>query len=87
MEGKLNLYFKDLEDKIERSYEREQCDEAELKNLIELIKLDDNNDFYKAFTNRISNLIKSKEKKIFLILNCKRIQIYWIIFIIIWIIT
>ena len=65
MEGKLNLYFKDLEDKIERSYEREQCDEAELKNLIELIKLDDNNDFYKAFTNRISNLIKSKEKKNF----------------------
>ena len=65
MEGKLNLCFKDLEDKIERSYEREQCDEAELKNLIELIKLDDNNDFYKAFTNRISNLIKSKEKKKF----------------------
>ena len=59
MEGNesLNSYFKDLDIKIESLYESEQCDETELKDLIELIKLDDNNDFYKAFTNRISIII------------------------------
>ena len=58
-------YIHFLRDKFDELYENEQSDEEELKNLIDLIKLDDNNDFYKMFTNLITNLIKSNEEENF----------------------
>ena len=58
-------YIHFLRDKFDELYENEQNDEEELKNLIDLIKLDDNNDFYKMFTNLITNLIKPNEEENF----------------------
>ena len=52
-----------------------------LKNIIDLIKVVDIFDFYKAFKNKLSNLIDSDENNMFFILFSKLIQISLNIFI------
>ena len=55
----------ELENKIETLYYDEENDNnEELNNLLDLIKLDDNTDFYKAFENQLSNLINPNENNI-----------------------
>ena len=60
-------YITDLNKAINKFYDKKaeeddgSIDNDELEDLINLIKLDDNNDFYKAFENQIHNLINSCE--------------------------
>ena len=59
----LNEYFIKIEEKVKTLYEGKD-DEQELKKLlsqIDLIKLDDDNDFHKTFENQMNFLIKSNE--------------------------
>ena len=59
----LNEYFIKIEEKVKTLYEGKD-DEQELKKLlsqIDLIKLDDDNDFRKTFENQMNFLIKSNE--------------------------
>lgn len=58
-ENYLKNYVSDIDKKIESLYDEEDSDE-DLKKLINLIKLDGNTDFNKAFENRISYLINSE---------------------------
>lgn len=56
----LNEYFIKIEEKVKTLYEGKD-DEQELKKLlsqIDLIKLDDDNDFRKTFENQMNFLIK-----------------------------
>ena len=61
------LYLKlGLEKKIEILYDYGGNDsDEELKSIIDLIKIDDNIDFYKSFENQLSNLIDSEENSMF----------------------
>ena len=56
----LKNYLNEVNSQIESIYE-EDMDKDELKELIELIKLDYDNDFCESFKNQIYNLIKSDE--------------------------
>lgn len=74
----LNEYFIKIEEKVKTLYEGKD-DEQELKKLlsqIDLIKLDDDNDFRKTFENQMNFLINQMRVVIFLILNIKLEQIF-----------
>ena len=70
-EETLKYYFYIIEDKVKTLYEKESDDE--LKNLIDLIKFEDDNNFHKSFINQIYYLIKIDKDKIFFVLNQKKI--------------
>ncbi len=55
-------FIEDLEKKIDTLYDEEEiCSDDEIKNIIDLVKLDDNTDFYRTFENQLSNLINSDD--------------------------
>ena len=56
-------YIYDLDTKIENLYDEESNNDEELKNLIDLIKLDNNSDYNPAFENQLSYLINSDKDK------------------------
>ena len=59
-------FISGLEKKIEILYDYGGNDsDEELKSIIDLIKVDDNIDFYKSFENQLSNLIDSEENSMF----------------------
>ena len=56
----LKEYFNIINDRIETLYDDGDGDDKELRKLlnqIDLIKLDDNNDFHECFKNQLYNLI------------------------------
>lgn len=59
-------FISGLEKKIEILYDYGgNASDEELKSIIDLIKVDDNIDFYKSFENQLSNLIDSEENSMF----------------------
>lgn len=59
-EKKKENYVSYFDEKIDLLYNRENNDE-EISDIINLIKLEDNNDFYKAFEKQISYFLESKD--------------------------